>query len=46
VVEDGLRRTRVIQGKLKNVQELPAVTAEIAVAADAEELALESSDAE
>jgi len=31
VVEDGLRRTRVIQGKLKNVQELPAV-----VDADAE----------
>jgi DNA recombination protein RmuC len=24
VVEDGLRRTRVIEGKLKNVQELPA----------------------
>ncbi len=27
VVEDGLRRTRVIEGKLKNVQELPAVEA-------------------
>jgi len=30
VVEDGLRRTRVIQGKLKSVEELPAAASEIA----------------
>jgi len=36
VVVAGLQRTRVIQGKLRNVQELPAGEPEIAVPAEAD----------
>jgi DNA recombination protein RmuC len=46
VVEEGLRRTRVIQGRLKNVQELPAAPAEIPASIDAEEPAQDSATLE
>jgi DNA recombination protein RmuC len=42
VVEEGLTRTRVIQRNLKNVQEMPALAAEIAIPLDAGEPALEA----
>jgi len=41
-IDKALTRTRVIQGNLKNVQELPAVTAEIAIPPEGEEPALEA----
>jgi DNA recombination protein RmuC len=45
-VEEGLKRTRVIQRKLKNVQDLPAAEAEVPVLADVPELELDSADSE
>jgi DNA recombination protein RmuC len=41
-VDAGLTRTRAIQRKLKDVQELPSVTAEISPSVDIEELRVES----
>jgi DNA recombination protein RmuC len=40
-VETGLTRTRVIQRKLKNVEELPPGAAEVSIPLDVEELGLE-----
>jgi DNA recombination protein RmuC len=41
-VETGLTRTRVIQRKLKNIEELPAGAMEVSIALDVEEMGLES----